>query len=60
MELVKKLSSFIGCPNKIRPMRHKDWSKPLLIGTCCGKLNSAEDHTRRTLAYCKSQNKHCR
>jgi hypothetical protein len=51
---------FIGCQNKIKPRRRKDRSKSLLINTCCRKFDSNEDHTRRTLAYCQSQNKHCR
>jgi hypothetical protein len=41
-------------------MKHKDWSKSLLIDTCYKKFDSIEDHTRRTLAYCQSQNKHYR
>jgi hypothetical protein len=51
---------FIGCRNQIRPTRHKDQCKSLLINTCYKKFDSNEDHTRRTLAYCQSQNKHCK
>jgi hypothetical protein len=31
----------------------------VIIGTCCGKLNNAKNHIRRTLAYYQGQNKHC-